>query len=288
MSQNEAKDHTVENKKKVFFGLHARPGKTTVVVLTLVPFIIVICFYLIASDIRLSANPNDKLLPSFGKMLSAIYKAAFVENARSGELILWVDTFASLKRIFIGVGLASLFGLLMGINMGMFKNFKSAFAPFITVVSMIPPLAILPILFLTLGIGEVGKIALITIGTFPIITRDIYLSTAKLPVEQTVKALSLGASQYTVVYRIILPQIMPKLINTIRLTLGSAWLFLIAAEAIASTDGLGYRIFLLRRYLSMDLIIPYVLWITLIGFTVDFILKKFIQINYRWYDNQKG
>ena len=221
-------------------------------------------------------------------MLSAIYKAAFVENARSGELILWVDTFASLKRIFIGVGLASLFGLLMGINMGMFKNFKSAFAPFITVVSMIPPLAILPILFLTLGIGEVGKIALITIGTFPIITRDIYLSTAKLPVEQTVKALSLGASQYTVVYRIILPQIMPKLINTIRLTLGSAWLFLIAAEAIASTDGLGYRIFLLRRYLSMDLIIPYVLWITLIGFTVDFILKKFIQINYRWYDNQKG
>jgi len=270
MSQNEAKDHTVENKKKVFFGLHARPGKTTVVVLTLVPFIIVICFYLIASDIRLSANPNDKLLPSFGKMLSAIYKVA------------------SLKRIFIGVGLASLFGLLMGINMGMFKNFKSAFAPFITVVSMIPPLAILPILFLTLGIGEVGKIALITIGTFPIITRDIYLSTAKLPVEQTVKALSLGASQYTVVYRIILPQIMPKLINTIRLTLGSAWLFLIAAEAIASTDGLGYRIFLLRRYLSMDLIIPYVLWITLIGFTVDFILKKFIQINYRWYDNQKG
>ena len=95
-------------------------------------------------------------------MLSAIYKAAFVENTRSGELILWVDTFASFKRIFIDVGLASLFGLLMGINMGMFKSFKSAFPSFITVVSMIPTLVILPILFLTLGIGEVGKISLIT------------------------------------------------------------------------------------------------------------------------------
>ena len=54
----------------------------------------------------------------------------------------------------------------------------------------------------------------------------------------------------------------PRLIDALRLTLGSAWLFLIAAEAIASTEGLGYRIFLVRRYLAMDVILPYVIWIT--------------------------
>ncbi len=60
----------------------------------------------------------------------------------------------------------------------------------------------------------------------------------------------------------VLPQIWPRLIDSLRLTLGSAWLFLIAAEAIASTEGLGYRIFLVRRYLAMDVILPYVVWIT--------------------------
>ncbi len=56
-------------------------------------------------------------------------------------------------------------------------------------------------------------------------------------------------------------------------TLGSAWLFLIAAEAIASTEGLGYRIFLVRRYLAMDVILPYVIWITLLAYTMDWLLR---------------
>ena len=55
-----------------------------------------------------------------------------------------------------------------------------------------------------------------------------------------------------------MPQVLPQLIDTVRLALGAAWLFLIAAEAIASTEGLGYRIFLVRRYLAMDVILPYV------------------------------
>ena len=71
------------------------------------------------------------------------------------------------------------------------------------------------------------------------------------------------------VLRLVLPQIMPRLITCVRLALGPAWIFLIAAEAIASTDGLGYRIFLVRRYLSMDVILPYVAWITLLAFVTD-------------------
>ena len=63
----------------------------------------------------------------------------------------------------------------------------------------------------------------------------------------------------------MLPQILPRLINCLRLQLGPAWLFLIAAEAISSDAGLGYRIFLVRRYLAMDVIFPYVVWITLLA-----------------------
>jgi NitT/TauT family transport system permease protein len=149
---------------------------------------------------------------------------------------------------------------------------------------MIPPLAILPILFISLGVGEVAKVALIFLGTFPVLTRDIFLAVKQIPQQQIVKSLTLGATSSAIAYRIVLPQVFPRAINSVRLVLGSAWLFLIAAEAIASTDGLGYRIFLVRRYLAMDIIIPYVLWITLLGFCFDFLLRKLNRLLFPWYE----
>ena len=75
----------------------------------------------------------------------------------------------------------------------------------------------------------------------------------------------------------------PRLIDAVRLSLGAAWLFLIAAEAIASTEGLGYRIFLVRRYLSMDVILPYVAWITLLAFATDYALRLLSRWAFPWY-----
>ena len=156
--------------------------------------------------------------------------------------------------------------------------------PFVRFLSIIPPLAILPILFITFGVDELGKIMLIFLGTLFLIIRDIHLSVVKtIPKEQIVKALTLGASQAAVIYRIVLPQIIPRLVHTVRISLGPAWLFLIASEAISSTSGLGYRIFLVRRYLAMDIIIPYVLWVTFLGFLMDWILSRFVKWRYPWY-----
>jgi len=74
------------------------------------------------------------------------------------------------------------------------------------------------------------------------------------------------------ILRVVLPQVWPRLVTIVRLALVPAWIFLISAEAIASTGGLGYRIFLVRRYLAMDVILPYVAWITLIAFVLDRVL----------------
>jgi len=99
------------------------------------------------------------------------------------------------------------------------------------------------------------------------------MRTQELPAEQLIKAQTLGASTWQIVLRVVLPQLWPRLIDALRLSLGSAWLFLIAAEAIASTEGLGYRIFLVRRYLAMDVILPYVAWITGLAFVTDALLR---------------
>jgi NitT/TauT family transport system permease protein len=80
----------------------------------------------------------------------------------------------------------------------------------------------------------------------------------------------------------MLPQTLPRLIDVLRLNMGAAWLFLIAAEAIASTGGLGYRIFLVRRYLAMDVILPYVVWITLLAVASDLLLRLLRARAFAW------
>ncbi len=85
------------------------------------------------------------------------------------------------------------------------------------------------------------------------------------------------------VTRVVLPQVLPNLITALRLGLVPAWIFLISAEAIASTSGLGYRIFLVRRYLAMDVILPYVVWITLLAFIIDRLLLIFSRRAFPWH-----
>jgi NitT/TauT family transport system permease protein len=216
-------------------------------------------------------------------MVDAVDRMAFTEDRRTGDYLLWADTLASLVRLIVGVSLAAVVGLLVGLNMGIFPGLRALMGSGLTFISMIPPLAVLPILFIVVGIDEAAKITLIFIGVFPLIARDILLATEKIPAQQVTKALSLGATQLGVAYRIFLPQIMPRLLESVRLALGAAWLFLIAAEAIAATEGLGYRIFLVRRYLAMDTIIPYVLWITFLGFTFDWFLKTLLERLFPWY-----
>jgi NitT/TauT family transport system permease protein len=86
---------------------------------------------------------------------------------------------------------------------------------------------------------------------------------------------------------VVLPQLWPRLIDSLRLSMGSAWLFLIAAEAIASTEGLGYRIFLVRRYLAMDVILPYVVWITLLAVLTDLGLRLLRARAFRWAEPER-
>jgi NitT/TauT family transport system permease protein len=250
------------------------PGRGGAWMLGALPFIIVVFVYVIASNLRFAANPDDKLLPTPSAIGQTVKEYAAEEDKRSGDVLLWLDTWASLERIGLALAVSAAIGLVFGVATGVIPLIRSTLAPFIAALSMIPPLAILPILFIVLGLGEVAKITLIVIGITPVLIRDLALRAGELPREQLIKAQTLGASTWQLIVRVVLPQIWPRLIDSLRLTLGSAWLFLIAAEAIASTEGLGYRIFLVRRYLAMDVILPYVVWITALAFAMDWILRR--------------
>ncbi len=253
--------------------VNLHPGRGSGVFLSMLPFILAVCVYLYYSHARLADNPGDKLLPAPSTLASTVHRLGFEEDERSGDYLLWVDTWASLKRLLVALSASAVMGLSLGVAIGVVPCLRAFIAPFVAAVSLIPPLAILPILFIVVGLGEAAKITLIIVGVAPLIVRDLAMRTAELPSEQIIKAQTLGASTWQLVIRVVLPQMWPRLIDALRLSLGSAWLFLIAAEAIASTEGLGYRIFLVRRYLAMDVILPYVAWITVLAFAMDWLLR---------------
>ncbi|MGY5449609.1 ABC transporter permease [Agarivorans sp. MS3-6] len=268
--------------------INRKPSRISRLLLGLLPFVLLIAVYMMASQARLVDNPNDKLLPAMTSFVDAIQRMAFEPSKRTGDYLMLADTLASLTRLITGVTISALLALTIGIANGMVPFVRAPMSPLVTALSLVPPMAILPILFIVFGLGELSKVMLIIIGICPIMIRDLQLRTDALPQEQILKAQTLGASSWQTIVGVVLPQILPKLIESVRLTLGSAWLFLIAAEAIAATEGLGYRIFLIRRYLAMDVILPYVLWISLLAFVMDWLLRKFSSYAFRWYHQEQG
>ncbi len=258
------------------------PGRGSRLALALLPFVVIALVYVVGSAERRAANPDDKLLPPISEMAQTVHRLAFEPDRRSEETVLWTDTAASLQRLGLGLGIATLIGLVVGLAIGLLPVVGSTFASLIAVLSMIPPMAVLPILFIVFGLGELSKVVLIVFGVAPFLVRDLALAVGNLPAEQLVKAQSLGASTWQLAIRVVLPQVMPRLIEAVRLSLGPAFLFLISAEAIAADTGLGYRIFLMRRYLAMDVILPYVAWITLLAYLLDFALARAARHAFPW------
>jgi len=267
--------------------INFQPGRVLKTALGIIPFLLILLVYQIGSDIRKAENDQDKLLPSFTEIAAGINRMAFEPSRRTGEYVFWQDTKSSVVRLSKGILIAAFIGLIVGLAAGSLPIVAAPLTPLITAISLIPPLAILPILFIVFGLGELSKVMLIVLGVSPFLVRDILQRTQELPREQLVKAQTLGGNSWQIILRVILPQILPRLIDAVRLSLGAAWLFLIAAEAIASTDGLGYRIFLVRRYMSMDVILPYVVWITFLAFTTDWCLLKLSKIVFPWYHEDK-
>jgi NitT/TauT family transport system permease protein len=182
--------------------------------------------------------------------------------------MLWKDTKASGRRFLLS--LALLFpAVLLGLHMGLFPWIGAFWLRFILFFDKIVALSLLPILFIAFGIDELSKIMLIVIGVTPTIILDTFNLTRSVPPEQIVKGFTLGAHDFGIAYRVVLKQIWPRVLNSIRLNLKAVMLFLFAGEMIASTDGLAFRIALLRRHMGMNVIIPYVLWVALLLFLVD-------------------
>jgi NitT/TauT family transport system permease protein len=262
--------------------VNRQPKRGDRLLLGALPVLVLVLVYLFLAAQRHALNPMDKILPLPGAMAAGMSALLFQPDPLTGQMVFWADTLASLTTLGIGLGISTLIALLVGLLLGVLPPVRATFGPLVTGIAVIPPIALLPILFIALGLGQTAKVALIVIGISPVMVRDIAAHVGALPREQIVKAQTLGASSWQIMIRVALPQAMPRLLQAVRLSLGPAWVFLISAEAIAADVGLGYRIFLVRRYLSMDVIIPYVAWIALLAIVMDVTLNWASQRFFPW------
>ena len=255
----------------------------------------VVASYLYVAEARHRENPEDRVTPTVTQMAAGMYKAVMQpaeedeQAAASGgwldtvsRSMLWKDTRATSRRFFYSLVLL-IPAVILGLHMGLFPYVGEFFLRFVLFFDKIVALSLLPILFIAFGIDELSKIMLIVIGVTPTIILDSFNLTRGVPAEQVVKAFTLGAGDFDVAYRVVLKQIAPRVLNSIRLNLKAVMLFLFAGEMIASTDGLAYRIALLRRHMGMDVIIPYVLWVALLLFLVDLGMRLLNRKLHPWF-----
>ena len=217
-------------------------------------------------------------LATFGGFVEPLFLADPLKMLRSGWTLLTEMGFAhdigmTVWRVVGGFAIAAALALPLGVAMGAYKPIEAFFEPFVSFARYLPASAFIPLLILWAGIGEAQKLAVIFIGTFfqqIVMFADV---SAQVPNELFNAAYTLGAKKRQVVLRVLLPATLPGVIDTLRVTMGWAWTYLVVAELVASSSGLGYMSMQAMRGLHADLIFVAILVIGLLGLVTDQIFK---------------
>jgi NitT/TauT family transport system permease protein len=278
------------------FDIQAKPNRLLANSLSCLLFIVCIGLYMQTSISRHRENIEDRVVPSAGQLVRGIHSSVFepaeeddyvpADNASRWERfrhsMIWKDTASSGRRFFISL-LLLIPATLLALHIGLFPWVGAGFLRFVLFFDKIVALSLLPILFIVFGIDQWSKIALIVIGVAPTMILDVTQMVKAVPREQIIKAFTLDANNFDVAYRVVFRQIMPQVINSLRLNLKPMMLFLFAGEMIAASDGLAYRIAIMRRHMGMDVILPYVLWVAFLLFLIDLSLRFLNRRMHPWF-----
>jgi NitT/TauT family transport system permease protein len=210
----------------------------------------------------------------------------FLRQIRGG--ILLQDTAISLYRIMLGWLISTLLAVPIGILMGNFKLFEGMFEPFIDLVRYMPAVAFVPLTILWAGVGDTQKILILFIGTFFQEVLMIMDNVKSVPRELIEVSSTFGLSRWEILSKVVLRYALPGIWDTFRITLGWAWTYLVVAELVAASAGLGYRIMRAQRFLQTESIILGILIIGLLGLVTDFAFKMSYRRLFRWMDRKGG
>ena len=205
---------------------------------------------------------------------------SFLKKLGNGSLIKHIGV--SLKEIYLGFFLSSLIAVPIGILMGGFRIVSAAIEPLVNFMRYLPVTSMIPLLILWIGIGIEEKIAVIFLGTF--FQQIVMISNIARDVQSDLFNVSytLGATKWQVVTRVLVPATLPGILDTLRVTMGWAWTFLVVAELVAADSGLGYMILQSMRGLDPAGIFVGIFVIGFLGLLTDLFFKWLKRVVLPW------
>lgn len=260
---------------KNLFQIRKKINKKLYVSIAIVSFVILILLWHFMS---ISGLVNDVFLPTPLSVVKEIINE-FVTGS------IWEDLYISCYRIFMGFIYAVIIGVVLGIVAGCFAGAEAFIQPLVEFLRYLPVPAFVPLIMVWVGIGEEAKIAVIFMGTLfqliPMVADDI----KSVPEDYVNAAYTLGAGRATVLLKVLIPAMLPRLMDTLRMMMGWAWTYLVVAELVAANSGLGYSILKAQRYLKTPTIFAGILIIGLLGLIID---RTFGFLNKRLFSWSEG
>ena len=241
------------------------------VVLGCLSVLLLLAGYTWVSHRQHQVNPDDTTIPNWSQLYEGVKK--FTQPDRKEERWIVEDSIATGRRLFFGLGLGVVFGFAIGMMMGCITPIEAFLQPPISLLAKVPQTAALAVYFVFFGTGMEMYVAMIAFGIIPALAVTVHLAIKDLPSEMLDKAYTLGASHFEVATEVVLKQILPKFIDAVRLAIGPAIVFLIAAEMVVGDVGFGYRIRLQFKLTNMNVVYPYLVMLAFFGFALDYGLR---------------
>ena len=226
-------------------------------------------------------------LATLGGYVSKTFLADPLTMLRSGHTLLMEmgflhDIGMTVWRVLGGFVIAAVLALPLGVAMGAYKPVEAFFEPFVSFARYLPASAFIPLLILWAGIGEAQKLAVIFIGSFFNLVLMIAVIVGETRRDLVEAAYTLGVKDSGLVRRVLLPGAAPQIAETLRMVLGWAWTYVIVAELIGASSGIGHMITDSQALLATDQIIFGIIVIGLIGLASDLLFKAVNRRLFPW------
>jgi NitT/TauT family transport system permease protein len=224
---------------------------------------------------------------TLGGYVSKTFLADPITMVRSGYDLLANQGFAkdigmTVWRVLGGFAIAALLAVPLGVMMGAYKPVEAFFEPFVSFARYLPASAFIPLLILWAGIGEAQKLSVIFIGSFFQLVLMIAVSVGNTRRDLVEAAYTLGAADRGIVVRVLLPSSAPEIAETLRMVLGWAWTYVIVAELIGASSGIGHMITDSQALLATDQIIFGIIVIGVFGLVTDLAFKALNRKLFPW------
>ena len=179
----------------------------------------------------------------------------------------------SLFRVIVGFLLGAIVGIPLGYAMGLSNWFRGWFDPIVEFMRPVPPLALIPLVIIWAGIGEVGKIILLFLAALWIMAIAARSGVSGVRISKVHAAYSLGASKWQIMRHVIIPNSLPEIFTGARVAMGVCWGTVVAAELVAAEKGAGMMIMVASKFQSTDIVLMGIILIGIIGFTIDMLMR---------------